>query len=167
MSWIRCGQAVLCWVGNRPGILFCWMRKAAPQAMEFTPGLRLAALVAAAKHADPNNTDLLDRLSAPILRYPQVIGSATMPHPVDLDTLAGLENMRANVLIVLGGTGRINIRFSGTEPNLLRVMIEGGPSATLQDAAAQARTICNFVGAAAGDPNPPVDLVDCMTGTPL
>jgi phosphoglucosamine mutase len=109
----------------------------------------------------------LDDLIARIPRYPQVIASATLNQRVDLTGLAGLDTLKGETLNAFEGKGRVNVRFSGTEPNLLRVMIEGGPHTSMSDVITHAMAFCKLVGAAAETPHPIVDLVDCATGAPI
>ncbi len=107
----------------------------------------------------------LNELAVQIPRYPQVIASAHMDRKIDLSSVPELADLRAEALRSFDEKGRVNLRFSGTEPNLLRVMAEGGPANTLRDVAHWARLLCQTVGDASGTTEPHVDLVDCMTGT--
>ncbi len=125
--------------------------------------LRMAQLAALRKRAGKS----LSELAAQIPRYPQVIASAQLLGRIDLDAVPGLADQRAEVLKAFGGDGRASLRFSGTEPNLLRAMVEGGPTNTLVEVAQHARALCWTVGAAVGTSNMPIDLVDCMTGAPV
>jgi phosphoglucosamine mutase len=127
-------------------------------------GLQIAALVADHKRTDGQT---LRDLATAIPRYPQVIASAHLDRQIALDTVAGLAELRAETLLVFGGQGRVNVRFSGTEPNLLRAMVEGGAANTLAEVAERARALCGVIAAATGSLNPRIDLVDCMTGAPL
>jgi phosphoglucosamine mutase len=127
-------------------------------------GLGITALAAHQKRAGGLG---LDELAAQIPRYPQVIASAQLSRKIELVGAPWLDTVRAQALAAFSGKGRINIRFSGTEPNLLRVMVEGGPANTLRDVAYWARLLCQAVGEAANSPNPSIDLVDCMTGADI
>ncbi|MFN7210649.1 MAG: hypothetical protein ACK4P1_09700 [Aggregatilineales bacterium] len=63
--------------------------------------------------------------------------------------------------------GRVNVRFSGTEPNLLRVMLEGAAHNTLAQVVEGAVRLCQLVAAASGTSQPRIDIVDCVTGAPI
>lgn len=127
-------------------------------------GLLIAAIVAKNKH---NNGPTLDELSQRMKRYPQVIASAHLVRQVDLAQVPGLNKMREQALAVFDGKGRVNLRFSGTEPNLLRAMVEGGPSTTMDQVIAKALELCKKVGQSANTPDPNIDIVDCATGAPV
>lgn len=127
-------------------------------------GLGITALAA---HQKRTRGATLAELAGQIPRYPQVIASAQLPRRTDLGAVVGLEQLRTGALEAFGGKGRVNLRFSGTEPNLLRTMVEGGPTNTLQEVVYWARTLCRAVGESVDTPNPAVDLVDCMTGAPI
>jgi phosphoglucosamine mutase len=127
-------------------------------------GLLVAALVARAKREGGPS---LQTLAAQIPRYPQVIASAHLTSRVDLKQVAGLAQLEAEALASFDGKGRINMRFSGTEPNLLRVMVEGGPTTTTAEAVAIAQKLIAPVAVATGSHAPHVDLVDCATGAPI
>lgn len=127
-------------------------------------GLRMASLVAKSKRAGGLS---LHELAARIPRYPQVIASAHLGRRVDLAQVAGLDGLKDETLALFEGKGRVNVRFSGTEPNLLRAMVEGGPQTTLRQVIERALAICSLVGAAAETPNPKIDVVDCVTGAPV
>ncbi len=127
-------------------------------------GLLIASLVAENKR---NNGATLSTLAAQIPRYPQVIASAQLDRRVDLDGVAGLAELREATLAAFDGQGRVNIRFSGTEPNLLRAMVEGGAANNLADVVARALALCRHVAAAAESPDPHIEMVDCVTGAPV
>ena len=127
-------------------------------------GLQIAALAADHKRGDGQT---LRDLAAAVPRYPQVIASAHLDRQIALDSVDGLAAMRSETLAAFGGQGRVNVRFSGTEPNLLRAMVEGGAANSLDEVADRARVLCHLIGAATGSADPRIDLVDCMTGAPL
>lgn len=127
-------------------------------------GLLIASLLADHKRGDGQT---LREMSNAIPRYPQVIASAHLDRQVALDSVPGLAALQAETLAAFAGQGRVNLRFSGTEPNLLRAMVEGGQSNTLAEVVTRARALCGLVAAATGTMQPRVDLVDCMTGAPL
>jgi phosphoglucosamine mutase len=126
--------------------------------------LRVAALVAGHKR---QGGPTLHQLAANIPRYPQVIASAHLSGRVDLRTVDGLAALEREALASFGGKGRVNMRFSGTEPNLLRVMIEGGPQTTLTNVVDCALALCEPVIRATHTAQPVVDIVDCVTGAPV
>jgi phosphoglucosamine mutase len=127
-------------------------------------GLLMARLVAQAKRQ--NNLSLHD-MAARIPRYAQVIASTHLSQRVDLANLAELESRRDAARAAFGGRGRVNVRFSGTEPNLLRAMVEGGPESSLQTVIDHALAICHCVARASGNDNPHIDMVNCATGEPI
>jgi len=127
-------------------------------------GLKVAALVAQHKR---NGGDSLTALASRIPRYPQVIASVHLNRQVDLKTLPALKALQEETLAVFGGRGRVNMRFSGTEPNLLRTMIEGGPSTSLDMVVGQVMRLCEPVIRATNSSNPRIDIVDCVTGAPV
>jgi phosphoglucosamine mutase len=124
-------------------------------------GLLIASIVAYNKQ---NNGPTLTELTERIQRFPQVIASAHLSQRVDLAAVDGLESMKEDALKLFGNKGRLNLRFSGTEPNLLRTMVEGGPHNTMDEVVQQAWQLCNHVAKAANSPNPKIDIVDCVTG---
>lgn len=126
--------------------------------------LQVTAL-AAAKHRATGET--LTDLASRIPRYPQVIASAHLSGRVDLKSVPGLTALQEETVAGFGGKGRVNMRFSGTEPNLLRVMIEGGPDTSMQTVVAQAMALCEPVIHATNSVDPVVDIVDCVTGAPV
>jgi phosphoglucosamine mutase len=127
-------------------------------------GLLIASIVAYNKqHNGPTLSELCQRIQ----RYPQVIASAHLSRQVDLATVDGLSILKERALDLFDNAGRVNLRFSGTEPNLLRAMVEGGPQNTMDEVVQQAWTLCNHVANAAKSPNPKIDIVDCVTGAPL
>ncbi|HRE48107.1 MAG TPA: hypothetical protein PLD47_10310 [Aggregatilineales bacterium] len=125
--------------------------------------LRLAALCARRKRTDGAS---LASLAAAIPRYPQVIASAHLDRRLDLTALPGLEGKKRETLEMFGG-GRVNLRFSGTEPNVLRAMVEGGAHTPLEDVVRRALLLCQMVAEAAHTESPLIDIVDCVTGAPV
>jgi phosphoglucosamine mutase len=109
----------------------------------------------------------LHKLASRIPRYPQVIASAHLHNRVDLKSVEGLDALQKETLALFGGMGRVNVRFSGTEPNLLRAMIEGGAETSMAQVIERALAICNLVAQATNTPNPRIDVVDCVTGAPV
>jgi phosphoglucosamine mutase len=120
-------------------------------------GLLVASLVAQEK-------EVLDRIAAEAPRQSQVIASAHLSHHVPLEQIAGLQTLIAETLLTFDGRGRVDVRYSGTEPNLLRVMVEGGAQTAQAEVIAHALKICRLVAEAGATPQPRIDLVDCATG---
>ncbi|GAB4553844.1 MAG: phosphoglucosamine mutase [Anaerolineae bacterium] len=109
----------------------------------------------------------LAQLAAQIPRYPQVIASAHLKARIELSKVEGLKEATDATLARFEGKGRVNLRFSGTEPNLLRAMVEGGAHNTLQQTIDAALQLCSLVAKATHTENPQVDMVDCVTGEPI
>ena len=66
----------------------------------------------------------LSRLAAGMKRYPQVLVNVTVKERVPIDDLPEVGKAIAAVEKKLGETGRVLVRYSGTEPKV-RVMVEG------------------------------------------
>jgi phosphoglucosamine mutase len=64
----------------------------------------------------------------------------TVPRKPDLQTLPQLQQAIQDKERVLNGTGRILVRYSGTEP-LLRVMVEGEDSQMIREIAEDLITV--------------------------
>jgi phosphoglucosamine mutase len=109
----------------------------------------------------------LHQLASRIPRYPQVIASASMRQRADLDTVSGLDELRRETLKAFSNQGRVNIRFSGTEPNLLRAMVEGGPQTSMNEVVERALALCKLVARHTSTDQPTIDIVDCATGAPV
>jgi phosphoglucosamine mutase len=127
-------------------------------------GLLVASLVARNKR---EGGPTLHELATAIPRYPQVIASAHLHARIDLKSVDGLDALTQATLAGFGGKGRVNLRFSGTEPNLLRAMVEGGPETTLQEVIDRALALCGMVAQATHTEHPKIDIVDCVTGEPI
>lgn len=65
---------------------------------------------------------------------PQVLLGVKVSHKPDLHTLPQLQQAIQDKELLLNGTGRILVRYSGTEP-LLRVMVEGQDSRIIEEIA--------------------------------
>jgi phosphoglucosamine mutase len=65
---------------------------------------------------------------------PQVLLGVKVPHKPDLESLPALQQAIQDKERELNGTGRILVRYSGTEP-LLRVMVEGQDDRAIQEIA--------------------------------
>ena len=66
----------------------------------------------------------LGDLASDLTTYPQVLMNVRVDRKVDLATIPEVSEVLASVESRLAGTGRVLVRYSGTEP-LLRVMLEG------------------------------------------
>jgi len=66
----------------------------------------------------------LSDLAAIFTRYPQAVVNVKVNTKPPLDTLSAVNQARQNVEKTLGDSGRVLVRYSGTE-NICRVMVEG------------------------------------------
>ena len=66
----------------------------------------------------------LAELKSDMEKYPQVLVNVKVDKKVDLDSLGSVQKAVKAVEKLLGDTGRVLLRASGTEP-LVRVMVEG------------------------------------------
>ncbi len=123
-------------------------------------GLQVAALVA-------QETGLLDRLAAEMPKVPQVIASGHLARQVPLADVADLQPMINETLAAFQQQGRVDVRYSGTEPNLLRAMVEGGLDSTQAQVIDRAMAICRLMAKASQTDGLHVDIVDCATGEPI
>jgi phosphoglucosamine mutase len=78
----------------------------------------------------------LSELAASMRRYPQTLANVPVQRRADLQSLPAVQEAIRKVEARLAGSGRVLVRFSGTEP-LVRVMLEGPDDATIQAGAAQ------------------------------
>jgi phosphoglucosamine mutase len=88
----------------------------------------LSALVLLSVAAETGET--LASLAACMTKFPQVLLNVTVASKPPLESLAGLAERVAAFERELGGSGRILVRYSGTEP-LARVMLEGPDAARI------------------------------------
>jgi len=65
---------------------------------------------------------------------PQVLLNVQVKDKPDLGSLPGLEQALREGEALLNGTGRVLVRYSGTEP-LLRIMVEGEQDALIRSVA--------------------------------
>ncbi len=70
-------------------------------------------------------------LASDLTTYPQVLMNLRVHQRVDLNTIPAVAAVLASVESRLAGTGRLLVRYSGTEP-LLRVMLEGKDEAEIR-----------------------------------
>jgi phosphoglucosamine mutase len=73
----------------------------------------------------------LRELASELTTYPQVLLNLRVRQKVDLKTVPEIASVIASVESRLAGSGRLLVRYSGTEP-LLRVMLEGQDPATIR-----------------------------------
>jgi len=74
---------------------------------------------------------LLSDLAGCFHKYPQVLINVPVSHKPPLEAIPEVQAQVAQAQAVLGETGRILLRYSGTE-NLARVMIEGDDQAVVE-----------------------------------
>lgn len=120
-------------------------------------GLQVAALVA------QNPAALVD-IAANMSRFPQVIASAHLERQVPLDGISALQPLIDDTLAAFDHLGRVDMRYSGTEPNLMRAMVEGGLNSSMEEVIERALALCNLVAEASRSENARIDMVDCATG---
>ncbi len=75
----------------------------------------------------------LSKLCADIRKFPQRLENLRVESKPPLDTLATLIETKATIEGELATNGRVNVRYSGTEP-LLRIMVEAETDAMVDDA---------------------------------
>ena len=92
-------------------------------------GLLTAAAVAAIVAS--SDRSLVD-LAAGFRRFPQVLRNVAVQEKLPLENVPGLADAVASVERELGSSGRVLLRYSGTEP-LARVMIEGPDQGRIED----------------------------------
>ncbi len=73
----------------------------------------------------------LSELAAPFVPFPQVLLGLKVASKPALETLPAFLEMRQRYEEELGDDGRVNVRYSGTEPKA-RVMVEGPDAARIQ-----------------------------------
>ncbi|UCZ56275.1 phosphoglucosamine mutase [Desulfurispirillum indicum] len=73
----------------------------------------------------------IDELAADIPRYPQVLVNRSVSEKVPLENLPASQARIHDIEQALRGSGRVLVRYSGTEPKV-RVMLEGDDEQTLK-----------------------------------
>jgi phosphoglucosamine mutase len=73
----------------------------------------------------------LSELKKLVQRYPQVLVNVRVRERRDLTTVEPVAKVISRVTEILGETGRLLVRYSGTEP-VVRVMVEGEDEATVR-----------------------------------
>lgn len=108
----------------------------------------LTALHLAARVARSGRS--VSELTAGFRRFPQILVNVRVASKPDLDTLPAVMSAARRVEDELGDSGRLVLRYSGTEP-LARVMIEGPDQATTERLAEElASVIRGEIGATEG-----------------
>ncbi len=93
-----------------------------------------------------NSGEPLDSLASHFTSYPQILINVRVKQKRPLDQLDRVRNEIARAESELAGTGRINVRYSGTEP-VARVMVE---AATEEQVNATANRIADAIRAELG-----------------
>ena len=81
----------------------------------------------------------LSELASCFKRYPQISVNVRVASKPPLDSIDGLKEMLDEVEKELAGSGRVLVRYSGTE-NICRVMVEGPKRSVIQQYAGQIAT---------------------------
>ncbi|HTO70774.1 MAG TPA: phosphoglucosamine mutase [Myxococcota bacterium] len=89
----------------------------------------------------------LSELAGAMSRTPQVLKSVRVRAKPPIDEVPGLLKALASAEAALRGGGRVNLRYSGTEP-LARVMIEGDDPAQIESLAEE---LCSVIRKAVGE----------------
>lgn len=127
-------------------------------------GLYIAVQIAAiAARNKREGKPTIAELARAIPRYPQVIASAHLNSKADLSQIPQLAELQTR-LTTEHALGRINMRFSGTEPNLLRVMVEGTNAATRDGVIRAALDLIAPVANHTGSSKPVIDMIDAASG---
>lgn len=91
----------------------------------------------------------LSQLTDGFVRYPQILINVKVGEKKPFDEVPAIVNAVQGVETELGSSGRLLLRYSGTE-NLARVMIEGKDQATIEK---QAHSVADVIKASLGNPN--------------
>ncbi len=78
----------------------------------------------------------MSELNRIIEDVPQVLINLRVKNRKDIDKLTGYKKMISDIEAELGNSGRVFVRFSGTEP-VIRVLVEGPDKAKINEYAAQ------------------------------
>jgi len=92
---------------------------------------------------DPGKT-LLDRV-AHLQKLPQVFAFTNIAEKKPLEEMMALRLEKKRLREILGDACRIETWYSSTEPDLLRVMVEGTAQSTLEQVEQAARSLCQIV----------------------
>ncbi len=91
-------------------------------------GMMTALMVFEATHAAGRK---FSEMTAGFRRYPQILVNVKVAEKRPFDEVEAIRSASAEVEKILSGTGRLLLRYSGTE-NLARVMIEGRDQAEIE-----------------------------------
>jgi len=88
----------------------------------------------------------LSKLVEDLEEYPQILLNVPVRKKTDFDQFPEIINAKEEIEKRLGDSGRLNVRYSGTEP-VARVMIEGQDRVEIEDYASQmASVISKYLG---------------------
>jgi phosphoglucosamine mutase len=88
----------------------------------------------------------LSKLVEDLEEYPQILLNVPVRKKTDFDQFPEIINAKEQIEKRLGDSGRLNVRYSGTEP-VARVMIEGQDRGEIEDYASQmASVISKYLG---------------------
>lgn len=88
----------------------------------------------------------LSKLVEDLEEYPQILLNVSVRKKTDFDQFPEIINAKEEIEKRLGDSGRLNVRYSGTEP-VARVMIEGQDRGEIEDYASQmASVISKYLG---------------------
>lgn len=88
----------------------------------------------------------LSKLVEDLEEYPQILLNVPVRKKTDFDQFPEIINAKEEIEKRLGDSGRLNVRYSGTEP-VARVMIEGQDKGEIEDYASQmASVISKYLG---------------------
>jgi phosphoglucosamine mutase len=82
----------------------------------------------------------LSRMVAGFEEYPQILKNVRVSVKPDIQTFPEIMRAIANIENILADSGRLNVRYSGTEP-LVRIMIEGPDLPQIEELAANLASI--------------------------
>ncbi|NIM59483.1 MAG: phosphoglucosamine mutase [Candidatus Aminicenantes bacterium] len=88
----------------------------------------------------------LSKLVEDLEEYPQILLNIPVGKKIDFDQFPEIMQAKQEIEERLGNSGRLNVRYSGTEP-VARVMIEGQDKGEIEDCACQmASVIAKYLG---------------------
>ncbi len=79
-----------------------------------------------------NSGKKLSELDKAFTLYPQVLDKVEVSEKLPLDKIPGYQNLAAKIEAELGDSGRLLVRYSGTQ-NVCRIMLEGPDEAKLKE----------------------------------
>ncbi len=110
-----------------------------------------------------SGTTRLADLAGCVQKVPQVIASAVVSAKPPLDGIAGWDARKADVRGRLPGLQRMELRYSGTEPQF-RAMLEADARHSGEQLAQAAWDLCRHVQAASGSVAGRIEILDCARG---